>query len=71
VNPYLGGSASANWSGGSAKQWAGSRLGVESVLGAQVKLGGSGSSAKIEESFGYVRGAEHSVGTTVGLLFSL
>ena len=70
VNPYVGASAGANWSGGSAKQWEGARLGLESALGAQVKLGSSGSSAKIEESFGYVRGQEHSLGTSVGLLFS-
>lgn len=70
VNPYVGGSIGANWSGGSGKQWDGAKLGLESAVGAQVKLGNSGSSAKIEESFGYVRGQEHSLGTSVGLLFS-
>ena len=70
VNPYVGASAGATWSGGSAKQWDGARLGLESTVGAQVQLGASGSSAKVEESFGYVRGQEHSLGTSVGLLFS-
>src|SRR5690242_5097800 len=41
VTPYAGVSAGANWSGGNNKQWEGSRLGLETLAGVQVKLGGS------------------------------
>jgi hypothetical protein len=70
VTPYAGLSAGANWSGGSAKQWEGARLGLETLAGAQVKLGGSHVSAKGEERFGYVKGQEHTLTTRLGVLVS-
>jgi hypothetical protein len=70
VTPYVGVSAGANWSGGSGKMWQGSKLGLETIAGAQVKLGLSGSSVKAEERFGYVREQEHTLTTRVGFLIS-
>ena len=69
VTPYIGGSASANWSGGDAKQWSGARLGIEMLAGATVKLSSS-LKAKAEERFGYVDGQEHTLTTRVGVLVS-
>ena len=71
VTPYVGASASANWSGGDNKQWEGSRLGLEAMAGAQFKLGSSSLSAKAEERFGYVKGQEHTLTTRLGVLISL
>jgi len=71
VTPYAGVSAGANWSGGNNKQWEGSRLGLETLAGVQVKLGGSSVSAKGEERFGYVKGQEHTLTTRIGVLISL
>ena len=71
VTPYVGASASANWSGGDAKQWEGSRLGLETMAGAQVKFGSSSVSAKAEERFGYVKGQEHTLTTRLGVLISI
>jgi hypothetical protein len=70
VTPYAGVSAGANWSGGSAKQWQGARLGLETLAGAQVKLGASRVTAKGEERFGYVNGQEHTLTTRLGVLIS-
>jgi len=71
VKPYAGASASANWSGGSAKMWDGAKLGLETMAGAQVKIDASSLSAKAEERFGYVQGQEHTLTTRVGLLITL
>jgi hypothetical protein len=69
--PYAGGSASANWSGGSASQWRGSRLGLETLAGFQFKPSPDANiSWKAEERFGYVRGQEHALATRVGILVS-
>jgi hypothetical protein len=71
VKPYAGASASANWSGGSAKQWDGAKRGLETMAGAQVKIGASSLSAKAEERFGYVKGQEHTLTTRIGVLITL
>lgn len=68
VTPYAGASAGANWSLGDQKQWSGARLGLETLAGAQVKLGGT--SIKAEERFGYVKGQEHTLTTRIGALLS-
>ena len=53
VTPYIGGSASSNWSVGDDAQWDGARLGIEMLAGALVKLS-STFTAKAAERFGYV-----------------
>jgi hypothetical protein len=69
--PYAGGSASANWSGGSASQWSGAKLGLETLAGFQFKPSPDANiSWKAEERFGYVRGQEHALATRVGILVS-
>jgi hypothetical protein len=68
VTPYVGASAGANWSLGNASQWGGARLGLETLAGAQVKIGGT--SIKAEERFGYVKGQEHTLTTRIGALLS-
>lgn len=68
--PYTGVSAGANWSGGSAKQWDGTRLGLEMLLGVALKLN-SAVSLKSEERFGYVKEQEHMLTTRVGILWAL
>ena len=68
--PYTGVSAGANWSGGSAKQWDGAKLGLEMLLGVALKLN-SAVSLKSEERFGYVKGEEHTLTTRVGALLTL
>ena len=68
LTPYVGASAGANWSLGDASQWGGARLGLETLAGAQVKLGGT--SIKAEERFGYVKGQEHTLTTRIGALLS-
>jgi hypothetical protein len=69
--PYVGGSVSANWSGGSNKQWDGAKLGLEAVAGLQVKLGLNGVAWKVEERYGYVREqADHTLTTRVGIVIS-
>ena len=70
VTPYVGASASENWSGGSGKMWDGAKLGLETMAGAQFKLGASGASLKAEERFGYVKEQEHTLTTRVGFLVS-
>ena len=71
LTPYVGGSAGANWSTGSASQWSGARLGLEAIGGLQLKIPGlSGISWKAEERFGYIRGQEHTLGTRVGVATS-
>jgi len=67
--PYVGGSASVNWSGGEAAQWQGARLGLEALAGLQIKLGGP-LSVKAEERYGYVDGQEHTLTTRLGVLIS-
>lgn len=69
--PYVGGSVSANWSGGNNKQWDGAKLGLEAIGGLQVKLGLSGVSWKVEERYGYVREqSDHTLTTRVGVMVS-
>ena len=69
VVPYAGVSAGANWSGGSGKMWDGTKLGLETVAGAQFKLTSS-ASIKAEERFGYVKTQEHTLTTRAGFLVS-
>jgi opacity protein-like surface antigen len=69
ITPYVGGSASANWSGGSGKMWDGAKLGLETMGGAQFKLTSS-ASIKAEERFGFVKTQEHTLTTRVGFLVS-
>ena len=71
VTPYIGASAGANWSSGSGKQWDGTKLGLETLAGVQLKAGASALSLKGEERFGYVKGQEHVLTTRVGVLISL
>ena len=71
VTPYAGVSAGANWSGGDNKQWEGARIGLETLAGVQVKLGGSSVTTKGEERFGYVKGQEHTLTTRIGVLITL
>ncbi len=67
--PYVGGSASANWSGGEAAQWQGARLGLEAIAGLQIKVARP-LTLKGEERYGYVDGQEHTLTTRVGVLIS-
>lgn len=60
LTPYVGVSAGANWSGGDAKQWDGSRLGIEMLGGATAKFNSS-LTGKAEERFGYVNGQEEAI----------
>jgi hypothetical protein len=69
LTPYVGGSVSANWSSGAGKQWEGSRLGLETMGGLQLKTGPA-VTLKAEERFGYVRGQEHALTTRFGVLLS-
>ncbi|MFL5560978.1 MAG: hypothetical protein ACJ79K_05840 [Gemmatimonadaceae bacterium] len=71
VIPYVGASAGANWSSGSGKQWEGTKLGLETLGGVQLKVGTSALSLKGEERFGYVRGQEHTLTTRFGVLISM
>jgi hypothetical protein len=66
--PFIGGSASSNWSGGLQSEWAGSRLGLDLLAG--FVLGGvsSNTGVKLEERFGYVRGQPHRATTRLGLV---
>ena len=70
--PYLGGSTSLHWSGGEYSQWNGSRVGldllagVKGLFGTQERVGW-----KLEQRFGYVTGANHSLATRLGFLFGL
>ena len=71
LTPYAGGSTSANWSGGDAKQWNGAKLGLEVLGGLQFKPSPNSNLAwKAEERFGYVRGQEHTLSTRLGVLIS-
>jgi hypothetical protein len=70
VTPYVGASASANWSSGSGKQWSGSKLGLETMGGLQMKAGDA-VTLKAEERFGYVEGQEHTLTTRLGVLLKL
>jgi hypothetical protein len=69
--PYVGASASANWSGGQQSEWSGTRLGLQ-ALGGFLLAGPRASAAlKLEERFGYIRGLEHGFTTRLGLIASL
>lgn len=70
LTPYVGASASANWSSGSGKQWDGSRLGLETMGGVQFKTAPT-ISLKAEERFGYIRGQEHTLTTRFGVLLKM
>jgi hypothetical protein len=70
VTPYVGASASANWSSGTGRQWEGAKLGLETMGGVQIKAGGT-VTLKAEERFGYVEGEEHALTTRVGVLVKL
>ena len=71
ITPYVGGSGGANWSSGSNKQWDGTKLGLETFGGVQLKIGTSALSLKGEERFGYVKGQEHTLTTRFGVGISL
>jgi hypothetical protein len=71
ITPYAGGSASANWSTGTGKQWEGSKLGLEALAGLQMTLQKDKLSAKVEERYGYIFHNDHMWTTRAGLLFSL
>jgi hypothetical protein len=71
VTPYVGASASANWSSGSGKQWEGAKLGLETMAGLQIKTGSGPVSIKAEERFGYVEDQEHTLTTRLGVLIKL
>jgi opacity protein-like surface antigen len=67
LTPYVGASASTNWSSGTGKQWEGSRVGLETMGGLQFKTSPA-VTLKAEERFGYIRGQEHSLTTRFGVL---
>jgi hypothetical protein len=66
--PFIGGSASSNWSGGQQSEWGGARLGLDALAG--YILGGVNSNVgiKFEERFGYVRGQPHTALTRIGFV---
>jgi hypothetical protein len=70
VIPYVGASASANWSSGTGRQWEGAKLGLETMGGVQIKVS-SATTLKVEERFGYVEGQEHALATRLGVLLKL
>jgi hypothetical protein len=70
ITPYVGVSASENWSSGTGKQWSGGKLGMETLGGVQIKAG-TNSSVKAEERFGYVNGQEHTLTTRLGVLLKI
>ena len=71
VTPYVGGSVSENWlSGGGAPS--GAKLGLEYIIGAQVKLEPKGPlSLHAEVRPGYVRTQEHSISYRLGVAMSI
>jgi hypothetical protein len=70
ITPYVGVSASENWSSGTSKQWSGGKLGLETLGGVQIKAG-TNAAVKAEERFGYVNGQEHTLTTRVGVLLKI
>jgi len=67
VSPYVGGDVSANWTSGGGEPSSGAQLGLEYIVGAQVKLVPDGSVVlRAEVRPGYVRTQEHHVGAQVG-----
>jgi hypothetical protein len=69
--PYVGASASANWSGGRQSEWQGTRLGVHALAGVFLGDPHTRVAIKLEERFGYVRGQEHTMATRLGLVAQL
>lgn len=71
VTPYAGGSVSENWlSGGGAPS--GAKLGLQYVVGAQIKPESKGPLAlRLEVRPGYVHTQEHSITYSLGLSASL
>ena len=66
--PLVGGSVSANRSGGAQSEWPGTRLGLDALAGVVlIPSHGLPVGISIEERFGYVRGLEHALATRVGL----
>ena len=71
VVPFVGAGASANWSGGLQSEWNGARLGLDAIAGFALGANNPHFALKIEQRFGYVTGADHTLTTRVGLLAGL
>ena len=71
ITPYAGGSISANWLSGNSSP-KGALLGLQYIVGAQIKLESQGPLAlRLEIRPGYVRTQEHSIAGRLGLSYSL
>ena len=70
--PYVGGSASLNWSGGALSQWTGARTGWEAIAGVKSLFGGQENVGwKLEGRFGYVEQYQHAYAIRLGFIFGL
>ena len=70
--PFIGGSVSANRSGGKLSEWPGTRTGLDALAGLlYVASDRSKIALSIQERFGYVVGMPHAFATEVGLRFPL
>jgi len=70
-SPYAGGSVGANWQS-SGDGFGGAKLGLQYILGAQLKLQADAPYSLIADVRpGYVRGQEHSTTVRFGVQFSL
>lgn len=70
--PFVGGSLSANRSGGQLSEWRGTRTGLDALAGVlYVASDRSTIALSVQERFGYVVGQSHALATEVGLRFPL
>ena len=68
-HPYLGGSLSANRSGGEQSEWPGALLGLQGIAGVLLMPSDRVPVAfLLEERFGYVREQDHATATHIGLV---
>jgi hypothetical protein len=70
-HPYLGGSMSANQSGGDQSEWPGTVAGYQAMAGILWVPGDDVPFALLlEERYGYVQHANHATATHIGVMFS-
>ena len=70
--PFVGGSISANRSGGTLSEWPGTRTGLDALAGVlYVASERSTIALSVQERFGYVVGQPHAFATEVGVRFPL
>jgi hypothetical protein len=69
--PYLGGSVSANQSGGQQSLWQGTRLGLEALAGLLITPSRTIVGLRLEERYGYVQSQPHAFATQLGLALHL